>query len=670
MRGGVSGVHRTPHCLELAIHYLTSMTTTTTERIDPSTHSAAEPPSRIRSARRLRASRAASLAFATVAAAIAPCITSAEAQSNETVRFEQRSLYPKVRGGWTSHHGQRWNLPDWGFQTFDDFRFPSGEILTRFQWFGYYRDSENLANNPVGPSTVEWTVTIHEDAGGSPGAELFSQTVSGSEVATEYVGTIDVAGAFSENYYRFELTFAEPFNAKPGRRYWISPNSRGTKFSPLFGWYPGLAGRKESHQLYLGHEMAWQAPTGGNGAIAEPVLGNRAMVLIGRPADDLDGDGMDDSWEELHGLDPSMADADDDPDGDDLNNLREFELGSDPRIADTDGDGLSDGVESNHGTYVDASDTGTSPVLADTDGDRLPDGSEVPGTIPAEMPGRSDTNPNSADSDGDGYDDRVELSNGFDPNANDSHPELVRLDGLLGGDLSDPGDDGATGVGMDASRNPNASTWGAFNAFDNQLGLDGDAWGNIEPSDFPWWDWVEIELATPTVLTHFTIASGSSATEPSSDPHVWEIQGSNDGGQTWDVIFSRVDPIESVWTERSQVVRFDAGMHFATPPAYKRIRFFNDRPLESWRLQLGELEFFGIPHQTSITSIRRNDDGSIKLEWDSIPGVSYAIDGSGDLLNWREMVSSLPSGGAKTAHVFGASSQADAASGFFRVRER
>ena len=111
-------------------------------------------------------------------------------------------------------------------------------------------------------------------------------------------------------------------------------------------------------------------------------------------------------------------------------------------------------------------------------------------------------------------------------------------------------------------------------------------------------------------------------------------------------------------------------MHFATPPAYKRIRFFNDRPLESWRLQLGELEFFGIPHQTSITSIRRNDDGSIKLEWDSIPGVSYAIDGSGDLLNWREMVSSLPSGGAKTAHVFGASSQADAASGFFRVRER
>ena len=47
--------------------------------------------------------------------------------------------------------------------------------------------------------------------------------------------------------------------------------------------------------------------------------------------------------------------------------------------ADTDDDGLNDGVETNTGTYVDATDSGTDPLNADTDDDGLPDGQEVPG---------------------------------------------------------------------------------------------------------------------------------------------------------------------------------------------------------------------------------------------------------------------------------------------------
>jgi hypothetical protein len=44
---------------------------------------------------------------------------------------------------------------------------------------------------------------------------------------------------------------------------------------------------------------------------------------------------------------------------------------------DTDGDGLKDGVETNTGAFVDATNTGTNPLKADSDGDGFSDGVEV-----------------------------------------------------------------------------------------------------------------------------------------------------------------------------------------------------------------------------------------------------------------------------------------------------
>ena len=59
---------------------------------------------------------------------------------------------------------------------------------------------------------------------------------------------------------------------------------------------------------------------------------------------------------------------------------------TDPRNADTDGDGLADGVETNTGVLVDATDTGTNPLVADSDGDGIPDGAEVAaGTDPNDL---------------------------------------------------------------------------------------------------------------------------------------------------------------------------------------------------------------------------------------------------------------------------------------------
>jgi len=66
--------------------------------------------------------------------------------------------------------------------------------------------------------------------------------------------------------------------------------------------------------------------------------------LIGDNADpDDDNDGMRDDWEEANNFDPkNNNDAGQDADNDGLTNLQEFEAGTDPNNADTDGDGIND----------------------------------------------------------------------------------------------------------------------------------------------------------------------------------------------------------------------------------------------------------------------------------------------------------------------------------------
>lgn len=67
-------------------------------------------------------------------------------------------------------------------------------------------------------------------------------------------------------------------------------------------------------------------------------------------ADDTDGDGMPDRYEDKHHcLDKQRIDAGEDADLDGLTNSREFELGTDPCSADTDNGGESDGSELNAG---------------------------------------------------------------------------------------------------------------------------------------------------------------------------------------------------------------------------------------------------------------------------------------------------------------------------------
>lgn len=65
-------------------------------------------------------------------------------------------------------------------------------------------------------------------------------------------------------------------------------------------------------------------------AAAAPGASARFVRLLA--AYDLDGDGLPDDWESLHGLDPSNPnDGADDADGDFLSNLAEFQSGTDPQ---------------------------------------------------------------------------------------------------------------------------------------------------------------------------------------------------------------------------------------------------------------------------------------------------------------------------------------------------
>lgn len=79
-------------------------------------------------------------------------------------------------------------------------------------------------------------------------------------------------------------------------------------------------------------------------------------------------------------------------------------------LPDNDDDGLVNEVETNTGVFVDRFDTGTDPNNADTDGDGAPDGAEVRMQMDTPCP-----NPLIADSDGDTLSDGEEIYLGTDP---------------------------------------------------------------------------------------------------------------------------------------------------------------------------------------------------------------------------------------------------------------
>ena len=185
-----------------------------------------------------------------------------------------------------------------------------------------------------------------------------------------------------------------------------------------------------------------------------------------------------------------------------------------------------------------------------------------------------------------------------------THGEVlgVGTDALLGGDLTDPEDDGLPDEDTNYNAKFTASdepAFGggesAFNVFDNLLGGGNDKWccgpGGIAEGEVIS---VTAEFEEAYVLSHFTVSSANDA--PGRDPIKWEIHGSNDG-ENFTPIYSRDG--ENLFTERLQVILFEAGKvdgFDVQTTGYKFFRFVTMKT-ENWPdgayFQLGELEYFG-----------------------------------------------------------------------------
>lgn len=139
---------------------------------------------------------------------------------------------------------------------------------------------------------------------------------------------------------------------------------------------------------------------------------------------DVDGDGLDDLWEQRWFGNLAQG-ALGDPDTDQLVNLQEQQRNTVPVDADTDDDGLADGAEVLRGT---------NPLAADTDGDQLRDGVETgTGTFVSQVD--TGTSPLLVDTDGDGARDGAEVRRGSNPCDPQSRPNLPNIVVVLADDL-------------------------------------------------------------------------------------------------------------------------------------------------------------------------------------------------------------------------------------------
>ena len=196
------------------------------------------------------------------------------------------------------------------------------------------------------------------------------------------------------------------------------------------------------------------------------------------------------------------------------------------------------------------------------------------------------------------------------------------LPGLLGGDLTDIGDNGVeasyappTLAGFDAEFFANdkpgfGGTKDAFNVFDNINDRDVDPnykWtATVGSGGFPKIVGAHkfTSIAGPIELTHFTLTSAHDI--PDRDPRVWSIQGSNDTttglNGSWTTIYARSTTGSSDWTGRYQTLRYSPadGDTFLTTESFTAFRMVTtatglSAPGPPLFFQISEIEFFGVP---------------------------------------------------------------------------
>ena len=174
---------------------------------------------------------------------------------------------------------------------------------------------------------------------------------------------------------------------------------------------------------------------------------------------------------------------------------------------------------------------------------------------------------------------------------------------LIGGDLTDPEDDGVDGANtnwnwtsISASSEEKWTSEGSFNVFDNKVGATNHKWCCNGPTQ-----WISVGFSQPYILSHFTITSGNDVT--SRDPDIWKIQGSNDGSNWIDIFVYDNDGVSPWGTDRLEVLKYIGnGDDFSTPNAFSYFRYYVTSTGGSAH-QINELEYFGSTDSTNPTLI-------------------------------------------------------------------
>ncbi len=463
----------------------------------------------------------------------------------------------------------------------------------------------------------------------------------------------------------------------------------------------------------------------------------------GSPSEDDDEDGLPDAWEEklvdnledLNGLGagPGPGAGTGDFDGDGLTDLDEYEeTKTDPTKADTDGDELEDGVETDTGTYVSATNTGTDPRNADTDGDGLTDGVETnTGTLVDNDD--TGTDPNNADTDGDGYDDGGEIAEGTNPMDSKDPPaptlgdSLVAywpLDGTDGASTPDLGPNryDLNLVSMDTSNfvNDEGRAVASFDGVSTMLVHNNEEDEELPINQFDFYTislWVKITGAGQNDLRFFS--EGSTAT---GDP-LFNLGTKNNGadntvdlylrdGGTPNHQFSVGEPLDGEWHHLAytydgiaqKIQLFIDGVLDKDDWIFKALT----SPLDTttiggilraapshwvnglvddvslWKAVLPQdhvtdlangMDPLGLAggSQFRITDVTRDSEGNITFSWNSRINASYGIWVKADLMGeWEELDDGFPSEGETTGFEYPVGSSPDPAVSrklFFRVTQ-
>ena len=417
------------------------------------------------------------------------------------------------------------------------------------------------------------------------------------------------------------------------------------------------------------------------------------------PTGNLDGDGMPDSWEALHGVD----DPNEDFDTDGLTNLEEYQNSTLPKIADSDTDGLNDGDEVNIHF--------TKPNVSDSDGDRLSDGDEVithmtdPNAKDSDLDGLEDgeeintymTDPNLIDSDVDGYGDASEVAEGSDPNDPASIPAAnVALSATgIAGNHNKPDDLTTLGIqythhgnGVTTGGTTSRLTDGVTEAITLETTVDtwhggapdthsyaGVIWDiNAPPSD-------SVNSITLTIATFVDggwfgvngispIANGALEldTHISADS-LPAVQVTTDGGSTWSTVSSTTDYLSvmtghlignppttntATWTIDSPQAGIDGIRVIGTHGGNAGDAFNGFIGVTEVAVTTGGIASIEITDISYSPPPVGNGNGSVSMTWNSSAGKSYSIYRSSDLtpLSWVDVDDAVPSGGVSTSFTF------------------